>query len=70
MAKGRPLSERHNVITELGYLPYLGDWKLYRARSYWVMTVITVITVNTLITYIGGKLFWKGIALKTEQENP
>jgi len=67
MAKGRPLSERHNVITEFGFSRKMGILRLYRVRSYWVMTVITVIT---LITYIGGKLFWKGIALKTEQENP
>ena len=60
MTKVRPLSKRHNVITEFGYLPYLGDRKLYSVRSYWVMTVITVITVITLITLLGGNLLLNG----------
>ena len=65
MTEVRPLSERHNVITEFGYLPYLGDWMLWRARSYWVMTLMTVITVITVITNLHPQLFWSGNGRRT-----
>ncbi len=56
MTKVRPLPERHNVITEFGISPNKGFCTLWKACSYWVMTVITVMAVITLITYIGGIL--------------
>ena len=61
MTKVRPLSERHNVITEFGYLPILRVWMLCNPHRCWVMTVMSVITVITLITYIDPQLFWRGL---------
>ena len=63
MTEVRPLSERHNVITEFGYLPYLGDWMLWNRHGYWVMTLMTVMTVITLITLLGGTQLSKGLTV-------
>jgi len=56
MTKARPLSKRHNVITEFGISRKSGISILCNSYRYWVMTVITVMSVITLITYIGGGL--------------
>ena len=56
MTKVRPLSQRHNVITERGKFFGLEVWVPCRAHKHWVITVIAVMSVITVITYIGGGL--------------
>ena len=58
MTKVRPLSERHNVITEFGISYRKEASTLCNPHRYWVMTVITVITVMTVITLFGGILLF------------